>query len=136
MKRFVFPFVGFIGLAAFLLQWEYLLAACEVLVLAGFVWLLFSKRIPLRTLPLLVITLALGVLIFSQPAIWKIFNHFFPHAIPAWLPDASVQSEPSWIVSQLYFRPLNWFYRIADVLTGLCLAAILLPWFKHLAEKR
>lgn len=136
MKKLALPFIGLVGMASFLLQLEYLLVACEAVCLTGFVWVLVSKRIPLRTLPLLVITLALGVLIFSQPAIWKIFNHFFPHAIPVWLPDASAQSEPSWIVSQLYFRPLNWFYRIADALTGLCLAAILLPWFKHLAEKR
>lgn len=136
MKRFAFPIVGIIGLTAFLLQWEYLLAACEVLVFAGFVWLLFSKRIPLRTLPLLVMTLALGVLIFSQPTMSIIFRDFFPHTMPVWLPNAPTQPEPSWIVSQLFFRPFNWFYRISDALTGLCLATILLPWFKHLAEKR
>lgn len=136
MKRFAFPIVGIIGLTAFLLQWEYLLAACEVLVFAGFVWLLFSKRIPLRTLPLLVMTLAIGVMIFSQPAMCKIFREIFSHSTPVWMPDAPSQPEPSWIVCQLFFRPFNWFYRLFDALTGLCLAAIMLPWFKHLAEKR
>lgn len=135
MKKTVFPIVGLVGLAAFLLQWEYLLTTCEVLVLAGFVWLLFGKRVPLRTVPLLVMSLALGVLIFSQPAMSKIFRDFFPHTMPVWLPDAPSQPEPSWIVSQLIFRPFNWFYRLADALTGLCLVAILLPWFKHLVEK-
>lgn len=123
-------------MVAFLLQWEYLLAACEVLVLACLAWLLFSKRIPLRTLPLLMMALALGVLIFSQPAMNKIFRDFFPHTLPVWLSDAPPQPEPSWIVGQLFARPFNWFYRISDALTGLCLAAIMLPCFTHLAEKQ
>lgn len=134
-NEIVFPVVGLFGLVAFVLQWEFLLALCEALCLTGIVWLLFGKRIPLSSLPLLVMTLLIGVLIFSQPAMGKLFRNFFPQFLPIGMSDTHTQHEPSWIVCQLFFRPSNCFYRLVDALIGFCMVALLIPCVKHIAEK-
>ena len=134
MKKFAFPLIGLVGMASFILQFEYLLVACESMCLAGFVWLLFSKKISIRSLPLLTATLALGILVFNQGAVASVVDRIWPR-VPAWCPSAPEQEELPWIARCLMYRPFTWFYRIADALTGLCLAGILLPWFKHLSKK-
>lgn len=135
MKKLIIPtLLGLFGLVSFLLQWEYLLAICELLCLAGFAWLIISKRIPIRTLPLLTATLVIGAIFFSQATIGWWADSIWPPS-HAWLPNVQPQEEHPAIARYLLYRPHTWFYRMADALTGLCLAAILLPWFKHLAEK-
>lgn len=134
MKKLALPFIGLVGMASFLLQLEYLLVACEAVCLTGFVWVLVSKRVPIRTLPLLVSALALGLLAFSQMGIDNWARWIWPPS-HMWLPDAPSQEELPAIARYLLYRPFTWFYRITDALTGICLAGILLPWLKHIAEK-
>lgn len=121
--------LGIVGLAAFVFQLGYVLAACEVVCLAGFVWLLFSKRIAVRTLPLLVVAILFGALVFNPVAMGSVTGLLWP--------DSTTAPEELPIIARfLLFRRQVWYYRTIDALTGLCLAAIALPWFKHLAEKR
>lgn len=135
MKKLIFPILlGLFGLVAFLLQLEIILVVCETLCLAIIVWQFCSKKLPIRVLPLIVSALVVGALLFSQASIGKWVDMIWPHT-PVWLPDEQPQEELPWMARCLLYRPYTWFYRVADALMGLCLSAILMPWFKHLTEK-
>lgn len=130
-----FPIVGVIGLAAFMLQWENILAVCEALCFGGIVWLLFSKRIPLRTLPFIVTVIFLVALACGYGAIQIWTGWLWPPDNGCW---SSVIRSPEGlpkIATNLIFRPHSLFWTIVDKLTGLCIAAILVPIFKRLTEE-
>lgn len=122
--------LGIVGLGAFVFQLVYVLAACEAVCFAGFVWLLFSKQIPVRTLPLLVLAILIGELMHHQGVMELVVGLLWPNRTTiGW-------EEIPAIAKFLLFRRQVWYYQTIDALAGLCLAAIALPWFKHLAEKR
>ena len=122
--------LGIVGLGAFVFQLVYVLAACEAVCFAGFVWLLFSKQIPVRTLPLLVLAILIGELMHHQGVMELVVGLLWPDRTTiGW-------EEIPAIAKFLLFRRQVWYYQTIDALAGLCLAAIALPWFKHLAEKR
>ena len=127
--------LGLFGISTFLMKWEYFLAVCEALCLTGIVWLMFRKYILVRSLPFFIIVITLGALMCSYGAIQIWTGWLWPPDNGCW--DSVIRSPEGLpkIAINLIFRPHTPFWTIVDELTGLCLAALLLPVVRHLTER-